>query len=67
MSEKFIAAARETIRARLEPGVAAPATLAMRKPVEAAWTFAPKGLNSLRLDGPILTVVDMPRVAELSV
>jgi hypothetical protein len=67
MSEKFIAAAREAIRARLEPGAAAPAALAARPPVAAAWTFAPKGLNSLRLDEPTLTIVDLPRVAELSV
>ncbi|MBI5395585.1 MAG: twin-arginine translocation signal domain-containing protein [Verrucomicrobia bacterium] len=67
MSEKFIAAAREAIRARLEPGAAAPPALATRKRMEAAWTFAPKGLNSIRLDQPTLTVVELPRTAELSV
>ncbi|MFA6564133.1 MAG: hypothetical protein WCV00_19680 [Verrucomicrobiia bacterium] len=67
MTEKFVAAAREAIRARLEPGNAAPAVVATRQNLETDWTFRPRGLNSVRLDQPFLSVVDLPRVAELSV
>ncbi|MCX7826342.1 MAG: hypothetical protein N2689_12405, partial [Verrucomicrobiae bacterium] len=66
LTERFVAAAREAIRARLEPGHVAVAALA-RKELAAEWTFKPKGLNSLRLDAPTLTVVDLPRRAEMSV
>jgi len=64
MTQRFVEAARERIRARLETGDA-PAIA--RKTLEAEWTFQPVGLNSLRLDAPGLIVVDVPRVAELSV
>jgi hypothetical protein len=64
MTERFVEAARERIRERQEP-VHAPSVA--RKTLEAAWTFQPAGLNSLRLDGPALSVVDVPHVAELSV
>ncbi len=67
MTEKFVAAAREAIRARLEPGNAVPAPTTTRRTLEAEWTFRPKGLNSMRLDGLALRIVDLPSVAELSV
>jgi hypothetical protein len=67
MTEKFVAAAREAIRARLEPGNAVPAVAATRRNPEAEWSFSIKGLNSVRLDQPVLNVVNLPRVAELSV
>lgn len=65
MSESFITAAREVIRSRLEPVCRAPSIA--KKPLATAWTFAPQGLNSLRLDGSVLRIVDRPSVAELSV
>ncbi len=67
MTEKFVAAAREAIRARLEPGNAVPAVAAPRRNLEVEWSFGFKGLNSLRLDQPVLNVVALPRAAELSV
>jgi hypothetical protein len=67
MTEKFIMTAREAIRARLEPGNALPATVALRQPLAADWTFAPKGMNSLRLDQPLLNIVALPAQMELSV
>ncbi|MCX6909677.1 MAG: hypothetical protein NTY01_16765, partial [Verrucomicrobia bacterium] len=67
MTEKFVAAAREAIRARLEPGNAVPAVAATRRNLEAEWSFTVKGLNSLRLDQPVLNVAALPRVADLSV
>ena len=66
MTEKFVAAAREAIRARLEPGHVAVAAVA-RKELATEWTFKPRSLNSLRLDEPTLAIVDVPRKAELSV
>jgi hypothetical protein len=41
--------------------------VATRQNLETDWTFRPRGLNSVRLDQPFLSVVDLPRVAELSV
>jgi len=38
-----------------------------RKELTAEWTFKPMGLNSLRLDAPTLTIVYLPRRAELSI
>ena len=67
MTGKFVAAAREAIRARLDPGNAAPAVAATRRNLDAKWTFSIKGSNSLRLDPPVLNIVDPPRTAELSV
>jgi hypothetical protein len=67
MTEKFVASAREVIRARLEPGSAVPAVVATRRNLEAEWSFSIKGLNSLRLDQPVLNITTQPRVAELSV
>lgn len=67
MTEKFIAAAREAIRARLEPGNAVPAVIATRRSLETEWSFSVNGLNSLRLDQPVLNITALPRVAELSV
>ncbi|MCX7827482.1 MAG: hypothetical protein N2689_18280, partial [Verrucomicrobiae bacterium] len=63
-SDAFIRAAREAIRARLEP---ASIQVATRKALVADWEFMAVGLNSVRLDAPLLTVVDVPSVAELSV
>jgi len=62
---KFVAAAREVIRARQLP----PRTVmqAARKRLDTTWTFELDGLNSLRLDGPALSIVDLPAVAELSI
>ncbi|MDD4870582.1 MAG: hypothetical protein PHR77_08475 [Kiritimatiellae bacterium] len=67
MTEKFVMAAREVIRARLEKCNAVPSISTTRKKLEADWKFMPKGLNSLRLDQPVLNIVDMLRTAELSV
>ena len=67
MTEKFVTAAREAIRARLEPGNAVPAVSVTRRNLEVEWSFTVKGLNSLRLDHPVLNIVALPRVAELSV
>ncbi|MFZ2641735.1 MAG: hypothetical protein WA117_12110 [Verrucomicrobiia bacterium] len=67
MTDKFVSAAREAIRARLEPGNAVPAAAATRQNLEANWTFKARGLNSLRLNQPVLNIVDLPRTAELSV
>jgi hypothetical protein len=65
ISKKFTDAAREVIRARqATPPVAAAGP---RTKLDARWSFAPRELNSLRIDGPSLTVVDLPAVAELSV
>ncbi len=64
MTECFVKAAQERIRARLD-SVHVPSVT--RKALEAKWTFQPAGLNCLRLDAPVVTVVDVPRVAELSV
>lgn len=67
MTGKFVAESREAIRARLGgPAVAAPA--GVRRALEdVAWSFEPRGLNSIRVDEPTLTVVDLPSRAELSV
>ena len=67
MTDKFVAAAREAIRARLEQGNAVPAVAAPRQGLQAEWSFSFKGLNSLRLDQPVLNIVALPRAAELSV
>lgn len=65
ITQAFVAEAREVIRARqLSPHTASPAP---RKKLDAAWTFELDGLNSLRLDGPALSIVDLPAVAELSI
>ena len=65
ISKKFTDAARESIRARVAPPPVAAA--APRVKLDARWTFTPRELNSLRIDAPSLTVVDLPGVAELSV
>jgi hypothetical protein len=65
LTKTFADAAREAIRARLTTPTVADSS--PRKKLEAPWTFEPVGLNSLRVDGPMLTVVDLPSVAELSV
>jgi hypothetical protein len=65
INERLTKAAREAIRARMaSPSpTAAPAGTKL----EATWTFEPVEFNSLRIDGPSLTVVDLPTMAELSV
>ncbi len=65
MTKKFQDEAREAIRARV-PSPPAPST-APRTKFEAAWTFEPVGLNSIRIDGPSLTIQDLPTTAELSI
>jgi len=64
MTQQFVTAARERICARLKSG---PTPAAVRRPMDAAWTFQPAGPNSLRLDTPELNVLEVPAVAELSV
>lgn len=66
MTKKFQAEAREAIRARL-PSTPANATTIPYKKIEATWIFEPVGLNSLRIDGPSLVIVDLPSTAELSI
>ena len=67
LTQKFVAAARDAIRARLEPGRDVPAAATAHRPADAAWSFSVKGLNSIRLDQPVLNITVLPRVAELSV
>jgi len=65
ITKKFADAAREVIRTR----VAAPPVLASapKKKLDARWTFAPRELNSVRIDSPTLVVEELPPVVELSV
>lgn len=65
LTKTFVDAARQVIGARQATPPVADA--APRKKLDAQWTFELDGLNSLRVDGPALTVVDLPSVAELSV
>ena len=70
MTKTFQLEAREAIRARMAAPSAvsiAPRTDAPRTKLDAVWTFGPAELNSLRIDGPSLTVVDLPSKAELSI
>jgi hypothetical protein len=67
MTQKVVAAAREAIRARLAPTPAPAPGVATREPGELVWSFELQGLNSLRLDEPVLKVVDLPSRAELSI
>jgi len=71
MTRKFVAAAREAIRARMasrpaSPPPVLPAAIASRTKLEAAWTFEPAGTNSVRIDKGSLTVLECPSSAELS-
>lgn len=67
MTAEVVAAAREAIRARLEPGPASPPSgLAVEVPA-LVWSFQPRGLSSLRLDKDTLDIVQVPSRAELSV
>ena len=66
MTQDLIGQAREAILARLKKP-AAPAMTAKPAPEKLAWSFAPKGLNSLRLDQAALVIKDLPPKAELSV
>lgn len=66
ISRRLTEAAREAIRARLNPPVSPPVH-GEESPQNAAWTFEPDAGNSLRIDGPALTVVDLPADAALSV
>ncbi len=65
MTKKFQDEAREAIRARVPATPAVRA--ASRTKLEAHWTFEPVGPNSLRIDGPSLTITDLPATAELSI
>lgn len=67
MTGRAVAAAREAIRARLtkEPAIPPPDTALGKTPI--LWSFQVRGLNSLRLDSPVLSIVDLPARAELSV
>ncbi|MFH1921007.1 MAG: hypothetical protein ABIP48_14150 [Planctomycetota bacterium] len=67
MTQNVVAAAREAIRARLDESPAAPFAVPARELPDIAWSFEPKGMNSLRIDQPTLGVVDLPSRAELSV
>lgn len=69
LTQDFVAAAREAIRDRvsrleLPPAVVGAAT---RERLEAVWDFEPAGLNSMRIDGPALTIADLPKGLELSI
>ncbi len=66
MTQDLIGQAREAIVARLDKP-AAPTTTAQPAPEKLVWSFAPKGLNSLRLDQATLVIQDLPPNAELSV
>ena len=65
MTKKFQDEAREAIRARVPSPPTA--STAPRTRLEAAWTFEPVGLNSIRIDGPSLVIQDVPSTAELSI
>jgi hypothetical protein len=65
LSKKFTDAAREVIRSRVAPPPVAAAP--PRTKLDTQWTFAPRELNSLRIEGNTLVIVDLPSVAELSV
>lgn len=65
MTKRFQDEAREAIRARVPSPPAA--STAPHIKLEAAWTFEPSGLNSIRIDGPSLAIQDLPSTAELSV
>jgi len=67
MTRRFVAAAREAIRSRVQPRATPRRVTTTRKYQDLRWGFAPKGLNSLRLDRPTLAIVVPPRKAELSV
>ena len=66
LSEQVNAQAREAIRARLEPGCVSRGPDG-RHPLNAAWSFTPVGLNSMRIDAPELMIADLPQTAGLSV
>ncbi len=73
MTKTFSDAAREVIRQRVASldaerlaSRSQPASADRRK-LEATWMFEPVGMNSLRLDGPTLDVVQLPKEVELSV
>jgi hypothetical protein len=65
MTKKFQDEAREAIRARVPRPPAA--STAPRTKLEAAWSFEPAGLNSIRIDGPSLVIQDLPSTADLSI
>ncbi|MBN2308438.1 MAG: hypothetical protein JXR94_05670 [Candidatus Hydrogenedentes bacterium] len=67
LSKKVVAQAREAIRGRLRPAPAAGPVTTAAEHAGLVWRFAPKGPNSMRLDGAALTVAERPRVAELSI
>ena len=67
MTQKFVTAAREAIRERLDTTSTAAPVSVRRERRDLQWSFEVVGLNSLRLDHPELTVVDRPSRAELSV
>lgn len=65
ITQAFVAEAREAIRARqIAPPVVAPT---VQKKLDTLWSFDLDGPNSLRIDKPSLTIVDVPSVAELSI
>ncbi len=65
ISQKLTDAAREAIRARM--AVRPAANHPLRTKLEATWAFTPVEANSLRLDAPSLTVLQLPASAELSI
>ena len=67
LTNTFVAEAREAIRSRLQPEPAMGAVTTPADIKNAAWTFAPVGLNTIRLDEKTLTIMQRPNRAELSV
>lgn len=69
LTNNFVAAAREAIRDRMSRLESPPAAVgaATRERLEAVWGYEPAGLNSMRIDGPALSISDLPEGLELSV
>ncbi len=67
MTERFRAAAREAIRARLKPPPVAERVATTQRVQGLRWRFGPVGLNSIRVDDPTVAVVARPSKAELSI
>jgi len=67
MTQKFVTAAREAIRERLDISSTVASVPVTRERHDLEWSFEVVGLNSLRLDDPVLTITDRPPRAELSV
>lgn len=66
LTARTVAACREAIQARLRPDPAPAKGLSITGPAM-AWSFRPAGLNSIRLEQPVLTIQAVPARAEVSV